>query len=118
MRIPAIISLLLLLSTGTVLAQNSQAKVVTPSNQTVQSRNTRFYPNPATSAINFEIPRSAGEVQGLRLFNFLGKKVLDLPRVSTNTRIDLTALGRGIYIFQVLDANGRVVESGKFSIEK
>jgi hypothetical protein len=119
MRIRLVISLSLLLLSANVMAQGGNAKASSQQNPpAAKLRTTRFFPTPATSVINFEISRPSAETYGLRLFNFLGKKVLELPRVSNTTRIDLTGFTRGIYIFQILDASGKVIESGKFSVEK
>jgi hypothetical protein len=83
------------------------------------SRQIRCYPNPATTAIFFEFKvRNALESTQLRIYNFLGKKVVDIPRLNANTRIDLQHFNRGIYIYQLTDAHGRVMESGKFYVEK
>lgn len=78
----------------------------------------RFYPNPATSFIQFDIPAQVGKESHLQIFNFLGKKVVDLPSSQIKTRVDVTSLTRGIYIFQLKDKSGKIMESGKFQIEK
>lgn len=83
------------------------------------SRQIRCYPNPATTAIFFEFKvRNAQESTQLRIYNFLGKKVVELPRMSANIRVDLQSFNRGIYIYQLTDVHGRVMESGKFHVEK
>lgn len=82
-------------------------------------RQVRSFPNPATTAVQFEFKqRIAQENTQLKIFNFLGKKVADFPRLSNSIRVDLSAFHRGIYIYQLTDARGRVLESGKFMVEK
>lgn len=81
-------------------------------------RMVRFYPNPATSYIQFDIPQPIARETQLHIFNFLGKKVLDLPATQAKARVDLNPLTRGIYIFQLKDKSGKIIESGKFQIEK
>ena len=79
----------------------------------------RFYPNPATTYINFEFDKASNDkAYTLQVFNFLGKKVLDLQQLTPRTQVDLTNYTRGVYIFQLKDRSGKVVESGKFQIEK
>jgi Secretion system C-terminal sorting domain len=78
----------------------------------------RFFPNPATSFINFEFNRSTEDTYTFQVYNFLGKKVIDLPQVNSRTRVDLTNYTRGFYIFQLKNRNGKVIESGKFQVEK
>lgn len=82
------------------------------------SRYIRFYPNPATTFINVEVQRTLSRNHSFQVYNFLGKKVAELSDLNGRTRIDLTNFGRGIYIFQLKDASGKVVESGKFQVEK
>jgi hypothetical protein len=52
------------------------------------------------------------------VYNFLGKKVIELQDVATKTRIDLSNYSRGIYIYQLKDKSGKIIESGKFQVEK
>lgn len=82
-------------------------------------RISRFYPNPATSQIQFDFRKQAtGTSLRFRVFNFLGRKVIDLARVNASLRLDLSGFTRGIYIFQLVDAQGKVLESGKFQVER
>jgi hypothetical protein len=82
-----------------------------------QPRISRCYPNPASSQIQFEIRRPSGTSLRLCVYNFLGRKVADLSKVGTSVRLDLVTFTRGIYIYQLLDMQGRVLESGKFRVE-
>jgi hypothetical protein len=84
----------------------------------VPQRMVRFYPNPASEAIHFECRQNAQQPLQLRIFNFLGKKMVELGRVTNQTRIDLAGFNRGLYLFQLVDAKGRILESGKFQVEK
>jgi hypothetical protein len=79
----------------------------------------RFYPNPATSFINFEF-QSADNLSNysFRIYNFIGKRVLELNNVSPRTNINLSEFFRGVYIFQLTDRNGQIIESGKFQVAK
>ena len=78
----------------------------------------RFYPNPASESIHFDWKASFRQPLQLRIFNFLGKPMLELYRLGATTKVDLTTFKRGLYLFQVVDARGQVVESGKFQVEK
>lgn len=94
-------------------AQSSQDPVLPSARKIV-----RFYPNPATSYINFEFQKTPQQGTTFQVFNFLGKKVLETQRFSPQTQVDLTNFTRGVYIFQLTDQNGRVIESGKFQVQK
>jgi hypothetical protein len=78
----------------------------------------KFYPNPAVSFITFEIAKESNKTYTLLIFNFLGKKVKDVPDVSAKTVVNLSDLIRGIYIFQLKEQNGRVTDSGTFQVNK
>lgn len=77
----------------------------------------KFYPNPATSFIYFEIEKEPFKTYSLQIFNFLGKKVYEAS-INSKTFVDLTNLVRGIYIFQLRDETGRISETGKFQVSK
>ena len=78
----------------------------------------KFYPNPATTIINFEFQKGYDKSLSFQIFNFLGKKVFELKNVSPNNQVNLTDFTRGVYIFQLRDNSGKVLESGKFQVSK
>lgn len=108
----------LLILTLTATAAMSQDRGSQPGTPAQAVRFIRFYPNPATTFINIEPQKPIARGYQFQVYNFLGKKVADLPEVLSRTRIDLTNFSRGIYIYQLKDATGKVVESGKFQVEK
>ena len=78
----------------------------------------RFYPNPASSFINFEFKETRLADFSFKVFNFIGKKVLEINNLTPRTVVNLNDYFRGVYIFQLTDRNGKVVESGKFQVVK
>jgi hypothetical protein len=48
----------------------------------------------------------------------MGKKMQELPVNTNKITISLDSYYRGIYIFQVRDKNGDIIESGKFQVIK
>ena len=76
----------------------------------------KYYPNPATTAINFEFIRSYDKSYSLQLFNFMGKKVLEVVAPAQLTNLSLSGFYRGVYIFRLSDKNGNVIDSGKFQV--
>jgi hypothetical protein len=76
----------------------------------------RFYPNPASISINFELPKGYDKSYSIQLFNFMGKKVAEINATSSRLTYSLDGLYRGIYIFQLRDKFGKVVDSGKFQV--
>ena len=94
-------------------AQSAQDPMLASARKTV-----RFYPNPATSYINFEFQKTPQQGTIFQVYNFLGKKVMEIQRFSARTQVDLTSYTRGLYIFRLTDPKGRILESGKFQVEK
>jgi hypothetical protein len=79
----------------------------------------RFYPNPASSFITFEdYFKKYDKNYSIQLFNFLGKKVYEFSLADQKNIVNLSDFFRGIYIYQLRDPNGKVVESGKFQVNK
>lgn len=78
----------------------------------------KFYPNPATSIITFDFQRGYDKSFNLQIFNFIGKKVQEITNVTPKTTVNLNDFYRGIYIFQLKDKNGKVIDSGKFQVSK
>lgn len=78
----------------------------------------KFYPNPATSFINFDFQKDYEKSYSFQILNFLGKKVYEVNSVTPKTIVNLTDFYRGVYIFQLRDKNGKVVDTGKFQVSK
>ena len=78
----------------------------------------KFYPNPATSIITFDFQRGYDKSLNLQIYNFIGKKVQEINNVTPKTTVNLNDFYRGIYIFQLKDKNGKVIDSGKFQVSK
>ncbi|RYZ23338.1 MAG: T9SS type A sorting domain-containing protein [Chitinophagaceae bacterium] len=78
----------------------------------------RFYPNPAVSNITFDFSRSFDKGYTLQVYNFLGRKMYESVNISQRTSINLNDYNRGVYIYQLYDRAGKMVESGKFQVSK
>jgi hypothetical protein len=79
----------------------------------------RFYPNPATSFITFEdFSGKYDKNYTIQLFNFLGKKVYEFSLGDPKNIVNLSDFFRGIYIYQLRDPTGKILESGKFQVNK
>jgi len=87
--------------------------------QDVRVKLVRFYPNPATTFINFEFQQDLTlSNYSFKVYNFIGKKVLELNNITSRTVVNLNDYFRGVYIFQLTDRNEQIVESGKFQVVK
>jgi len=78
----------------------------------------KFYPNPATTIINFDFQKDYDKSYNFQIYSFVGKKVFELNNLSPKTIVNLTDFYRGIYIFQLRDRNGKVIDSGKFQVAR
>ena len=115
MKTAACITLALLLGLTSMGQTQEKERQV---GKTASARIVRFYPNPASETIHFESRQNSQQPLQLRIFNFMGKKLVEVRRVTNPTRIDLNNFGRGLYLFQVVDSRGQIIESGKFQVEK
>jgi hypothetical protein len=78
----------------------------------------KFYPNPAVSIINFEFEKNYDKSYTLFIYNFIGKKVVEIKISEKKITVPLTDFYRGVYIFQFRDNQGNIIESGKFQVAK
>ena len=86
------------------------------SQQDPVARVTKFYPNPAVSQITFDFDQNLDKNCTFQVFDFIGKKVLDMGNISQRTVVSVTDFYRGTYIFQLKDKTGKIIETGKFQV--
>lgn len=109
--------LLLILSIILLCSAAASAQITRAASSPVKV--VRFYPNPANSFINFEFTSQANlSNYSFKIYSFIGKKVYENNNVTPRTFIDLSDYFRGVYIFQLADRNGQIIESGKFQVVK
>lgn len=102
----------------TSLATFSQSGTTPRGGAQATSRIIKFYPNPATSIINFDFQSGYQKNYNFQIYSFVGKKVYELNNVAPKTIVNLNDFYRGIYIFQLRDRKGKVIDSGKFQVSK
>lgn len=78
----------------------------------------KFYPNPASDVITFDIKHIVEKGYSIQIYNFLGRQVLVVPISTTHITVPLIDLFRGIYVFQLRDKSGTIIESNKFQVYK
>ena len=85
-------------------------------NPLVTLKLTECYPNPATAYINFKFDNSVVHTSKLFIYSFTGKQ-MDVADVTGNViKISLNNYYRGLYMYQLRDTNGNILESGKFQV--
>jgi hypothetical protein len=79
----------------------------------------KIYPNPASSVINFEFTGEIDKSSTLQIYSFTGKKIIDQSLSANKITVTLdNNFYRGLYIFQLRDKTGRIIETGKFQVVK
>jgi type IX secretion system substrate protein len=78
----------------------------------------KFYPNPATSFVTFDLQKANEKGFDIQVYNFLGKVVYEQKNIPSRTTINLNDYNRGVYIYQLRDHDGKIIESGKFQVSK
>lgn len=76
------------------------------------------YPIPATTAINFEFLYGYDKTFSLQIYNFMGKKVNEFSKIPPVMTVPLDDFYRGIYVYQLRDKDGKIIDSGKFQVVK
>ena len=107
---------IILFIVGFEFSGSSQNRVLASADASVKFM--KFYPNPAISDINFEFQRGYDKSLSFQIYNFIGKKVFDSRVVTPKINIPLTDFYRGVYIYQLRDRFGKIIESGKFQVVK
>ncbi len=77
---------------------------------------TRYYPNPATSFINFEFSKNINKSHTLQIYSFTGRKMYESAVNSERLTVKLEEFFRGVYFFQLRDRTGKIIETGKFQV--
>ncbi|MDQ6844813.1 MAG: T9SS type A sorting domain-containing protein [Bacteroidota bacterium] len=107
---------ILLFIAGFYLSSPAQVKTAFQGNFAIKT--VKFYPNPAASFINFEFLKSYDQSYTLQIYNFIGRKVAEIKPTDKKIVVSLTDFYRGVYIFQLRDKQGSIVEAGKFQVVK
>jgi hypothetical protein len=76
------------------------------------------FPNPATTVVNFRFQKGNSRSYSIQVLNSIGKRMYEAKVLPQSFTIDLKAekFYRGIYIYQLMDRNGAVIESGKILV--
>ena len=107
------ITILLFGITFTSFAQNKPAVA-----GEIPAKVTKFYPNPASSNINFELQGVYDKTYTLQVYNFMGKKIYESTPSTQRINISLSGFYRGVYIYQLRNKSGKIIDSGRFQVIK
>jgi hypothetical protein len=78
----------------------------------------KTFPNPATTGLTIAFQKGYSKSYSVRILNSIGKNMYEARFVPASFYIDLREqkFYRGIYIYQLLDKAGVVIESGKILV--
>lgn len=111
------LTLILILIVGinfTSFAQNKPSS----DDVTIQAKFIKSYPNPASTVVNFEFQKGYSRSYSIQILNSIGKKMYESKNIPSLLSINLKEekFYSGVYIYQLIDKNGIVVESGKILV--
>ena len=89
-----------------------------PASGDISAKIIKVFPIPATTVVNFDVIRSYDKSYSFVIYNFMGKKMVEIKNIPQRITLPLNEFYRGVYIFQLRDRNGRILESGRFQVVK
>jgi uncharacterized SAM-binding protein YcdF (DUF218 family) len=97
---------------------STYAQILEPENSSDKIKYVNTYPNPANVVVNFKFQKGNSRAYSLQILNTIGKRMYEAKSLPPFFSIDLKAerFYRGIYIYQLIDRNGVVIESGKILV--
>ncbi len=107
---------ILILSIGLNFTSFAQAK--NPAQGEPIAKLIKPYPIPATTVINFDFLYGYDKSFSLQIYNFMGKKIVEVQTMQPRINMSLEEFYRGIYVYQLRDKEGKIIESGKFQVVK
>ena len=112
-RILPILSFILLIATQSQGQASRTVPATIPTDRII-----KLYPNPASTYIIFDLQNGYEKGFSVQVYSFLGKKMFESQNLSQKLTIDLSDFNRGLYMYHLIDATGKVIESGKFQVTK
>jgi len=76
----------------------------------------KFGPNPASAYINFDFQRGYDKSFTFRVFSPIGKKIYEVKNVPEHINLSVTDYYRGLYLYQIIGKDEKIIESGKFFV--
>lgn len=73
-----------------------------------------LYPNPAQNEVNITFNKEMG-VKNVAIYNLVGKQVSNYRVNGNSAKLDIERIPAGIYFLRLVDGNGRVVATRRFT---
>ena len=75
-----------------------------------------LYPNPVANSLFVET--DLNHKGSFVAYNIVGKQVINMEISDKLTEINMADLANGMYVFQLIDGEGTVIQAGKFTVER
>ena len=88
-------------------------------NELKENYSIKVFPNPSKGVFTFQLS-GINQQSRVEIYNMIGEKVYSqpLPIVNSQFSINLSNQASGIYLYRLIDNNGKAIGSGKLIIEK
>ncbi|HYD22382.1 MAG TPA: T9SS type A sorting domain-containing protein, partial [Flavipsychrobacter sp.] len=73
-----------------------------------------LYPNPAYGEVNVTFSKDMG-VKNVAIYNLVGKQISNYRVITNSAKLDLEKIPSGIYFLRLIDSNGRIVATRRFT---
>jgi len=103
---------------STLIIDDGQAVMGINDNINAVKANVDVYPNPASTQVNFKVSGSGINAYGIEVYDITGKKISTNAVKDNMASINTSTYASGLYIYQVYDKSGALMNVGKFSIDK
>jgi len=85
----------------------------------IKNEELKIYPNPSNGKFAIEIRNyESGITNVLEVYNMFGENIYNTQFNTSTTQIDLSGRPTGVYMFRVVNENGKAVGSGKLMISQ
>lgn len=93
------------------------ANIVAPVSEIAKAlENLQVYPNPASNMLNISFDYALAKQ--INIIDLNGRIIEQVAIEATNTSINTSNLSNGIYLYQINSADGSLIKTGKFTIDR
>jgi hypothetical protein len=85
-------------------------------NELSQQHNTRVYPNPCSSQVNFLY--SAQSTMNIYVYDITGRQISQTEMLNGTASLNTSDYSNGMYLYRITDKSGNVLDNGKFTVQK
>jgi hypothetical protein len=75
------------------------------------------FPNPCTSQINFILTDNNTQAKNVTVYDVTGRELAKIEMKNNNTILNTTTYSSGMYLYNITDNNGNVIDHGKFMVK-